>query len=254
MKNLKAFADVGNVEAMTKERWGASKWVMGQFRVWCANEYNKHCEPEDLDPEALWSEVSHKDFMKMLDSAWHKDANDAHLDAILKRTAIIVDTDKFWYVRLPGEEEVKVKRLRLGNKIDFLREGAGEIYIASRGGNKEMPPNFAEAVAWEEQWMAKAMDDEGEYPPVPFDALEFGAFFSEALDAPTYFGASSSSQSAGRDPFAGGIPPHHRARLLWSKVKEELLEEFHHNTMELSSRLGGEPIELDPSTHARRRS
>jgi len=30
-KKLKAFTDVGNVESMSKERWGAAKWMKGHI-------------------------------------------------------------------------------------------------------------------------------------------------------------------------------------------------------------------------------
>ena len=38
-KKLKAFTDVGNSESMSKERWGAAKWVKGQLRIYCALSY-----------------------------------------------------------------------------------------------------------------------------------------------------------------------------------------------------------------------
>ena len=38
-KKLKAFTDVGNVESMSKERWGAAKWVKGQPRLYCVNDF-----------------------------------------------------------------------------------------------------------------------------------------------------------------------------------------------------------------------
>ena len=36
-KKIKAFTDVGNSESMSKERWGAAKWVKGQLRIYCAS-------------------------------------------------------------------------------------------------------------------------------------------------------------------------------------------------------------------------
>ena len=45
-KKVKAFTDVGNVESMSKERWGA-KWVKGQPRIYCVNDFDSKKEPED---------------------------------------------------------------------------------------------------------------------------------------------------------------------------------------------------------------
>ena len=48
-KKIKAFTDVGNIEAMSKERWGAAKWVRGQPRMYCVNEFeSKEAPANDL--------------------------------------------------------------------------------------------------------------------------------------------------------------------------------------------------------------
>ena len=49
-KKIKAFTDVGNIEAMSKERWGAAKRVKGQLRMYCVNDFDAQREPKDDMP------------------------------------------------------------------------------------------------------------------------------------------------------------------------------------------------------------
>ena len=42
---LKAFSDVGLVEAMSRERWGAAKWVRSQTRMWVFNDHEPAGQP-----------------------------------------------------------------------------------------------------------------------------------------------------------------------------------------------------------------
>ena len=44
-KKVKAFTDLGNIESMSKERWGAAKWVRGQSRIYCVNDFDINTEP-----------------------------------------------------------------------------------------------------------------------------------------------------------------------------------------------------------------
>ena len=41
VKKLKASLDVGEEEAMTFQRWGASKFARNQLRVICDNKYDE---------------------------------------------------------------------------------------------------------------------------------------------------------------------------------------------------------------------
>ena len=46
-KKVKAFTDVGNIEGMSKERWGAAKWAQGQLCTFCCNDFFPKQEPKD---------------------------------------------------------------------------------------------------------------------------------------------------------------------------------------------------------------
>ena len=77
MRKLKGFCDIG-ITVLTKERWGAAKFPQGRFRIYVS------------EPEAIrgTSNVSHKDFMAMLEPAWMKGSGLSDIKAVLKRTGI----------------------------------------------------------------------------------------------------------------------------------------------------------------------
>ena len=56
------------------------------------------------------SNISHKDFMAMLEPAWMKGSSLSDIKAVLKRTGILVLTNDFLYWRPATEAEVRVER------------------------------------------------------------------------------------------------------------------------------------------------
>ena len=163
LRKVKAFTDIGNIESMSKERWGAAKWAKGQLRIYCCNDFDDKMEPKDDLPiqakeKGMVSYVSHEAFMKMLDCAWcTKDNNDANIMAVLKRTHIIVNTNTFLYVRPAGEEKSSVLRKALGSKADFLQPDSRNIYDLHRKGDLNNIEDMDSKLRWEALWMEAAM-------------------------------------------------------------------------------------------------
>lgn len=62
MKKKKAFADVADEEAMTRERWPNSKFVRHQLRIALGNAYNPDAELAD----GATLTVQHEDFFRMV--------------------------------------------------------------------------------------------------------------------------------------------------------------------------------------------
>lgn len=162
-KKLKAFTDVGNIESMSKERWGAAKWMKGQLRLYCVNDFDAAREPADDVPVLAKqagqpSYVTHSDFMKMLDVAWfQKENTESNIMAVLKRTHLLVNTKTFFYVRPASEKKQPVLRVPLGDKLDFLVEDSRIKYDFYRKGGNDLPTDFDKSVQWETQWMKAAM-------------------------------------------------------------------------------------------------
>ena len=121
-KKIKAFTDVGNMESMSKERWGAAKWMKGQPRLYCVNDFDASQEPEDDMPivakrAGQVSFITHSQFMKMLEAAWYaKEVNESNIMAVLKRTHILIITKTFLYIRPAGEDKQPVLRKPLNEK------------------------------------------------------------------------------------------------------------------------------------------
>lgn len=160
-KKLKAFTDVGNVESMSKERWGAAKWMKGQLRIYCVNDFDAAREPADDLPVLAKraghpSYVTHDAFMKMLEVAWYaKENTDSNIMAVLKRTHLMVNTKTFLYVRPASEDKQPVLRIPFGDKTDFLVEESRLKYDFYRKGGSAFPNEMD--LKWEESWMKAAM-------------------------------------------------------------------------------------------------
>ena len=162
-KKLKAFTDVGNIESMSKEQWGAVKWVKGQPRIYCVNDYDRKAEPKnDLlilsYRHGIISYVAHDDFLNMLEPAWClKDKNEANVMAVLERTRILLNTKTFLYVWPASEKKTPVLRVPLDDKVDLLHLESRTAYDYHRKGGTDMPKDFHHKVAWETEWMEKVM-------------------------------------------------------------------------------------------------
>lgn len=105
---LKAFLDVGEEEAMTRERWGASKYVQGQLRIVCDNAFDQNAD-RDLPPipfgQASDTVPMHV-FMDIVKPAWPK-TGFANVEALLKRASIIVNTERFVYLKLAASPNIQ---------------------------------------------------------------------------------------------------------------------------------------------------
>ena len=188
IKKLKAFADVGLEEAMTKERWGAAKFVMQQLRVWCVNDFDANAEPKDnMAPDTNKSTIAHQEFMDTLAPAWPKDTSKENILAVLKRSSICINTrthnHTYLYVRPAGDKEVSVQRVRLPADASFLRPAAGERYIQYRHGNKEPHSSFQEHLDWEQAWLTALLEDKRLPPWLP-SVQGHGLFTDSSTELP----------------------------------------------------------------------
>ena len=78
----------------------------------------------------------------------------SHYMAILKRAVIVVNTKKWVYFRLPGQQEVRVPRGKL-SPIDYLSSESKHIVRDYKDGDKSyhQSADFAEDLVWEQKWM-----------------------------------------------------------------------------------------------------
>eukprot|EP00439_Symbiodinium_sp_Y106_P018382 s206_g2.t1 len=193
-KKVKAFTDVGNIESMSKERWGAAKWVKGQARIYCVNDFDIKSEPALDQPlldiqEGRHTYIAHNVFLEMLESAWYsREASESNVMAVLKRTHIFVNTATSLYIRPASENEHPVLRIPLGDKTDFLHMDSRMVYDYHRKGGKDLPSDFDKKVEWEADWVRKAMAGEKNLPSRPTILRRFSLFSNVASSSatPTY--------------------------------------------------------------------
>jgi len=101
-KALKAFYDVSLVDAMTRERWGAAKFVKNQPR---SGAENKH--KADLDFEVGQNAAKDlENFGQLTRPAFPERMGEPDIDAVKKRTSICVNTKNYVYLKLAGDNVV----------------------------------------------------------------------------------------------------------------------------------------------------
>ena len=151
----KAFCDIGLVESMTRERWGASKWVRNQLRILACNPFDDRTEPAD------GRTVTHQQFMEIISALWGKDMDPESMLAVVKRCCFIVVTNEWIYYRVATENTVDVPRLKLTDETEMSKSlMTREFYATSlawKNGDLELPECYEEDLAWEESWMNAVM-------------------------------------------------------------------------------------------------
>ena len=148
----KAMTDVGLVEAMSRERWGAAKWVQNQARFFAINAHDDSMEP----PEG--ATIKHGQFMFLIHPMWGERIDEESKLAVLKRSCLIVVTKDWLYWRPPTQDEVDVERIKLGTaatpfSMKLLHPSAGPLYEGYRANKVEFPEDYEEQLAWEHTWL-----------------------------------------------------------------------------------------------------
>ena len=98
---LKSFLGVSLLEAMTRERWGASKSVRNQPRMICDNNWDAEKEPQMMvggqrhPCRVGLPSIEDKSFMKMTRPAFPEKCIDSDIEAVCKRATIIVNSEHF---------------------------------------------------------------------------------------------------------------------------------------------------------------
>jgi len=151
----KAFGDVGLTESMTRERWGASKWVRNQLRLFAFNPFCDDSEP------AQGNTVSHDQFMKILDPIFGKEVDEESKLAVLKRSCFVVLTNEWVYWRVATRDLVEVPRVnwfvKAGDNKSIVDDSAIPVIASWQEKQLQLPANYDEQLRWEEKWMEAVM-------------------------------------------------------------------------------------------------
>lgn len=152
MKMVKAFLDVGLYESMCWARWGATKWVQNEPRAVADNTYDS----EIPLPPSFVKQVSFPTFYNMVRPSFTEQASKAHMHAVFKRACFLVNSKEHLYFRKAGINEDPVQRI-LMQISDYLTDHGKKIYGAFKAGCKEMPDEFEQEVAREQEWLTAIM-------------------------------------------------------------------------------------------------
>ena len=108
-KVLKAFFDITQAEAMTRERWGSTKFVQNQARFAADNTYDEAAGPSNEDwswvSTVAWEEALEKKdtwFLDMMRPAFPPGISMPNIRAIVKRCTVLINTKSHLYVRYAG--------------------------------------------------------------------------------------------------------------------------------------------------------
>jgi hypothetical protein len=165
----KAVFASSEVKSMTYQRWGGTAFVQMQLRIVCDNKYDETAEPDIHAAGAFGvpaGHISHTHFMDMVRPAFNESARAADLMGIMKRTAVVVNTKKAVYVRLPGQDEVSVRRVKLDpkDKQDFIADECKEYLRAYKKGNKAVPPHWDIGLQWGQALLTKLLQTDTKLP------------------------------------------------------------------------------------------
>lgn len=162
-KTLKAFFDPTLEESLTRERWGATKFVMGQARMAAENEFDAAAEPSDVD--WLWLTTSttekrrtesNKFFIDMLRPAFPRGIGKSNIDALTKRITVILNTERYIYVRKAGLTQHVVRHQNEGH---YITEAAGKILHEYKRNKMQRDPAVMEGlVATERQFFTAKLE------------------------------------------------------------------------------------------------
>ena len=174
VRKLKGFTDVG-CTMLTKERWGAAKFVKGQFRVFVCNDYvltGFLKENQDIRP-GITIRMSHEDFVKVIAPMFPSNTEDPHIMAVLKRANVIVNAGKIMMYRKATENEVSVPCLIMEKAVDFLKPAAAKRYMQYRDAISTKHADFDEDVKWEAAYVDAILADQA--PPLPRPTIVGGS-------------------------------------------------------------------------------
>ena len=166
IRKTKGFADVG-CTMMTKERWGAAKFVQGQLRVFVCNDYAltdllRKKQDSRAGPSAP---IPHSDFLDIIAPMFPKDTEDPHKMAVLKCASILVNAGKVIVLRQATQDEVHVPCIIMDKAVDFLKPAAAARYMNYRDTKESFHADFERDVEWESKYVDAVLH--GRAPPPP---------------------------------------------------------------------------------------
>jgi hypothetical protein len=250
---MKSFLDITLREALTRERWGAAKFVQNQPRMICDNKWDETAEPKMVvnGERRPWKVgfpgTDNKQFMEMIRPAMPEKATLSDIEAVCKRATIIVNSYDFVYVR-PAGLSADVTIVRYKKEGMYITEGAKKALERYTDHKEKRDQKTLDHLIEEEQdHFRKVMAGEGEpnkkvkieitaetfHERVEKLAEEFDgrAIDCDRVEEAVSASASSSSPAAATNPMMEQSPDARRA--LFKKRTKDLADSMRGRSMEV---------------------
>lgn len=141
---------------MTRERWGASKFVKNQLRVVADNAYDPEAMPPitaDLSEPGSRAFISKQQFTEMCKPAFGNKSM-PNINALYKRAHFIINTPDYIVLKQAKSDSVEVFR----NPGSYLTTSAGALYDENKeNGTRPTSEDHREDIAWEQDWVQRMM-------------------------------------------------------------------------------------------------
>ena len=201
-KTLKAFFDTSQEEAMTRERWGASKFVLNQLRLAGENSYTEAQIPSDEE----WAEanegtqviVNSRTTLKlweMTKATFPTGISKANAFALFKRINIYLNTENHIYRRLAGSKS-GVERFPI--ESHYITEDAGKVLFNAIRHQIYRPESIVSKLLHDEKQFFEQRLNRSGAAPMSSDSLN-----SELLDSQQPLEASGTKRSSSSSASGG---------------------------------------------------
>ena len=166
IRKTKGFADVG-CTMLTKERWGAAKFVQGQMRIFVCNdfEFTPWLQKHQNIRGGCVLHMKHEDFLQVIAPMFPQGTEKPHIMAVLKRANILVNAGTMMLFRPATQEEVSAQCLVEESEVDYLKPESAKRYAAYRNNHTVKPASFEADLVWEANYVNAVLA--GLPPPMP---------------------------------------------------------------------------------------
>ena len=167
--NMTGFADVG-CTMMTKERWGAAKFVQGQMHVIACNDYVctdalKQCSYRIIARASCLTYHTKTCWLCSLQLCPRTPQDGCFQAHEHPRKNILVNAGKCLLFRCFTQEEIMVPCLSMGASVEFLQPSSGDRHQQNRDTNVSIRPTFHQDVQWQADYVDAILN--GKSPPGP---------------------------------------------------------------------------------------
>ena len=157
--DLKPFLYPAELDALLFARWGGSGFDQFSTRQAVSQQFDAKAAAKHANKQYITDE----EFMTIIAPSLPRDADDEDIRAFKRRFHMIVITEDGIFHRSATKKSVRVERIHWtpGEDKDIFMPHVQELYSKAKNGLlKEVPPNYAEDLAWSQQYLKKAMKGE----------------------------------------------------------------------------------------------